>query len=112
MTYLANTRVAVLRGETLNALGDVVDSNGAPVVGYEDLPASLIETSKAVFDPSTGTRRTVRVVTCRLNPVVVIVEGDRIRDNQTGTIYAVSEWTRAPRALGTLSSLTLDLEDV
>lgn len=112
MTYLATTRVAVLRGKTTNSLGDPVDdmTDGAIVAGYESLPASLIETSKDVFDPATGTRRTVRVVTARLRPTVATVEGDRIKDLGTGIIYAIGEKVAVARSLSGMSSLTLDLE--
>lgn len=124
MSFMATTRVAVLRGTTSNALGDEVETNtgGAVVDGLSDIPASLIERSKGVYDPATNTRRTVRVITCRLavsvgHPTtgaivpVALLEGDRIKDNVTGRIYALSEKTAVPRALSGQSSLTLDLKD-
>lgn len=123
MTFLATTRIAILRGVTTNALGDDVEGNtdASIVSGLSDIPASLIERSKTVWDPASNTRRTVRVVTCRV-PVaighpatgvstpVVVLEGDRIKDNNTGRIYAFSEAVAVPRALSGQSSLTLNLE--
>lgn len=124
MTLVANTRVAILRGSSENDLGDEVDNNSAGqiVAAYADMPASLIERSKSVYDPASGARRTVRVITCRV-PVsvghpdtgvptaVVLEEGDRVKDTRTGRIYAFSEDTAVPRSLAGMSSLTLDLKD-
>lgn len=125
MTFLATTRVAVLRGTSESPLGDEVDSND-PVVnavaGLASIPASLIERSKAVYDPASGQRRTVRVVTCRL-PVAVahpetgvrvpvaLEADDRIVDLTTGRIYAFDDSTHVPRSLAGQASLTLDLRD-
>lgn len=124
MTFQANTRVAILRGASENALGDEVDSNdaGSVVPAYADMPAGLVERSKSVYDPASGTRRTVRVITCRI-PVsvghpdtgvptpVVLEEGDRVKDTRTGRIYAFAESTTVARSLAGQSSLTLDLKD-
>lgn len=124
MTFLANTRVAVLRGSTTSPLGDEVDDNGAGsvVAAFADIPASLIERSRGVYDPATGTRRTVRVITCRVPASVphpdtgvlnalVLEEGDRIKDTRTGRVYALNETVAVPRSLAGMSSLTLDLRD-
>lgn len=124
MSFQANTRVAILRGTTTTALGDEADDNsaGAVVPALADMHASLIERGRSVYDPASGTRRTVRVITCRV-PVstphpdtgeptpVAILEGDRVRDNRTGRIYAFTEGVSVPRSLAGQSSLTLDLKD-
>lgn len=127
---LANTRVAILRtpgeggNDQTDALGDplIDNSEDAIVDGLGDVPAGLIERQRSVWDPSTMTRRTVRVVTCRL-PVSVghpttgaivpmtLLDGDRIRDNNTGRVYALAEQTTVPHSLAGMSSLTLDLKD-
>lgn len=121
-TFLATTRVALLRGSTENALGDEIDDvgDGAIVDGLGDIPASLIEKSKRVQDPSTGTWRTVRYLRCQL-PVSVghpttgaplatsVQNGDRIRDNRTGYVYAIDERVQVSRTIAGTSSLTLDL---
>jgi hypothetical protein len=114
----------VLRGSSTNGLGDEVESNAdaSIVAGLSDIPASIIERSKGVYDPASNTRRTVRVITGRLavsvgHPTtgaptpVALLEGDRIKDKVTGRIYALSEKTAVPRALSGQSSLTLDLKD-
>ena len=109
MSYLATTRGALLRGSTVDH-GDVIDDNGgAPVVGFADFPVGLIETSKAVYDPATGTRRTVRVYKARVPSNMTLEEGDRLRDNRTGSIYAIDEFVHVPRSIAGQASLTLDL---
>lgn len=110
MGYLATTRGAILRGTTTDALGDEIDANGGtPLIGFVDMPVGLVETSKDVYVPATGTRRTVRKLIARVDPRYVPLEGDRLRDNRTGTIYAIDEHVAVPRSLAGQSSLTLDL---
>lgn len=123
--FQANTRVSVLRGAPAEtALGDEVDDNsaGAIVAAYADIPAALTERSRNVFDPASGTRRTVRIITCRIAPVVahpttgvrtpvVLEDGDRIKDRRTARVYAINETVTVPRSLAGMSSLTLDLRD-
>jgi len=127
VTFLATTRVAVLRNDpdapgAESPLGDEVEQNdaGAIVPALADMPAELIERSKGVYDPATNTRRTVRYVACRI-PVAVadaetgdrievaLAEGDRLKDLRTGIIYAIEEHVAVPRSLAGQSSLTLDL---
>lgn len=110
MTYLATTRGALMRGSTTNATGDEVDDTGAPVAGWDDFPVGLVEKSKAVYDPASGTRRTVRVVAARVPVALPVAEGDRLRDNRTGIIYAIVEQVVVPRSLAGQSSRTLDLK--
>lgn len=117
---LATTRVAVLRGTTESPLGDEVETD-AVVTALRDIPASLIERSRNVFDPSSQTRRTVRVITCRIPSAVghpdtgvitpvALQDGDRIRDNVTGRVYALSEQIVVPRSIAGQASITLDLK--
>ena len=120
MTFLATTTVDVLRGTTTNTTGDEVDDNtGDPV--YAGVRASLIERDKVVWDPSTGTPRTVRVIKCRVPTHVpdetgalvelTLLDGDRVRDAGTSRIYAYDEQTVVPRSLAGMGSRTLDLKD-
>ena len=114
MTFVATTRIAVLRGSADNGLGDLVDDNtdAAIVPALADVPAGLVEKMRDVYDPATGVRRTVRVVACRVRPGLAILEGDRIKDKATGRVYALRERTPVRRSLAGQSSLLLDLEDV
>ena len=109
MSFAATTRASVYRGTTTNPLGDDVDDNTTPVLGLEDIRASLIERMRTVMDPASGERRTVRYCVGRLSPDVVIAQGDRIRDNVTGHLYALDEFTLTPRTIGGQSALVLDL---
>lgn len=125
MTYLATTRVAVLRGESTDPYGDETADNSAPAVvtALRDMPAELIEVKRNVFDPATGQRRTVRWLRCRLpyavahpdtgaRVVVELEDDDRIKDNVTGIVYVIDEKVPRRRRLSGQSSLTLDLRDL
>lgn len=110
-TFLATTTVAILRGTTTtDSFGDEVTTD-ATLSGFDRVPASLIERTKAVYDQSSGERRTVRVVTARMLPTVPVRESDRIRDNTTGITYSIEELNRTPRTIAGQSALTLDLKD-
>lgn len=124
MTFLATTRIAVLRGTGESPLGDEVDDNSDAriVPALASIPASIIERPKGVWDAATSTRRTVRVITCRIpthvaHPAtgvrtpVALEDDDRIKDLGTGRIYSLTESTHTPRSLAGMSSLTLDLKD-
>jgi hypothetical protein len=107
--YLATTRGAVLRGGTaVDALGDDV-ADDAVVPGMTDFPLGLTERSRTVFDQSTGTPRTIRVVTGRVPAHFQLEDGDVIRDNRTGKLYAIDEKTDTPRGIAGAASLTLTL---
>lgn len=110
---LATTRVAVYRGTTKNALGDEVDNSDVPISpAMASLPASIIETTKNVQDPATGTWRKLPKLTCRMvNPSLDIREGDRVRDLRTGKVMTVDSVTRTSRSLAASAGLTLDLTD-
>lgn len=110
---IANTRVAVLRGTPIeDEFGVPIDDNATPATGYEDLPGSITERGRTVFDPTSGEPRTVRKITGRLPGDVVLEEGDRIRDNRTGTIYTIEESEGQPRSISGRASLSLDLKQV
>jgi hypothetical protein len=108
VSYLATTRGALLRGTTKDALGDESDASTV-VANFDDFPVGLVERSKAVYDPASGERRTVRVVIARVPSNLPVLDGDRLRDNRTGIIYPIGESTSVPRGLSGQSSLTLDL---
>lgn len=109
MSFAATTRASIYRGTSETPLGDNVDDNTTPVLGLEDIRASLIERDRMVMDPATGERRTVRYCVGRLSPDVVVTRGDRIKDNRNGRLYAVDEFTLTSRTIGGSSALVLDL---
>lgn len=109
---LATTTLAVYRALTTSPLGDEVDDNSAPVVGLENIAASVIERSKRVQDPASGLWRTVPYLKARLvDPSLDVHVGDRVRDLGTGKLMTVDSLTRTSRSLAGSSALTLDLTD-
>lgn len=109
MSFLATTRGALLRGSTTDALGDEIDTNGVPVVGFEDFPLSLIERMTREQDPATNLWRTVRYFAGRVPSNLPVDDGDRIRDNRDGAVYAIDSFRREPRSLAGRASTTLKL---
>jgi hypothetical protein len=93
----ANTYVAILSGTAYNAYGDVID---AATEVTSNIPAILIETSKMVQDPVTQTPRTVRSATLKLPYYVDVDDGNQIRDQVTGNVYAIIDITRPPTLTG------------
>ena len=113
MTGLATTRVAILRGTPIeNEFGDLIDED-VIVPEYADLPASLIERDKAVYDSASMERRTIRVTTCRvLNKALALQDDDRVKDLRTGTVYSINGKTIVPRTLAGTRATILDLKSV
>lgn len=106
---LATTKVAIYRGMTTNAIGDEVENNTAPVVTLEAVPASLIEKSRNVQDPASGTWRTIRYKVLRpINPHIDVRDGDRFRDLSTGVLHSVDVITRTPRTIAGAAVLRIE----
>lgn len=93
----ANTTVSVLRGQTTDECGDLVDLNEAV---YTGVPAILTEDSRQTQDPSTPTPRTIRASELHVPATVGLTNDDRITDEQTGNTYMVIEVTRPPTLMG------------
>lgn len=108
MYTLATSLCSVLRGTTTNAYGDVVDT--ATVV-QSGIPASVIETDMAVFDPASQTPRTVRTVTAVLPSGTDVLTTDRLRDDTYGVTYAIEDVTQN-RAVGRTPDLVLSLRRI
>lgn len=106
---VATTRAALLRGTTTDDLGDEVDTNAAPVHGFEDFPISIIEKDATEFDQASATWRSVQRLIGRAAADVPVDEGDRIKDLRDGRIYAVDNVRRTPRGLSGRSSVTMKL---
>lgn len=106
---IATTRGALLRGTTEDEFGDEVDNNTTPVEGFEDFALSIIERDTQEIDQASGQWRTIRKLTGRLSSAVPVDEGDRIRDNSDGAIYAVDGFRRTARGLSGRSSVSLKL---
>jgi hypothetical protein len=106
MTFYATTTVSVLRGTAVDEYGDELDTD---TVAASGIRASIIERSVRDIDPSSGDARTLRRVTGRVASDVDIRDGDRIRDDRTGVVYAVGTRT-SPAAFSNVSSMQLDLD--
>ena len=106
---VATTRAALLRGSTTDGLGDEVDTNAAPVPGFEDFPVSIIEKDATEFDQASATWRSVQKLIGRASADVPVDEGDRLKDLRDGRIYAVDNVRRTPRSISGRSSVTMRL---
>lgn len=92
MIALANRTVAVLRGETTDVYGDPADDNSTPVA--RGVPASIVEQSRRVFDPSSDRVQIIRFWTGRLPAGTQLQIGDRLQDEQTSDIFAVQSFSK------------------
>ena len=86
MTFVGNTTVTVFRGETTDAFGDPVDVN-TPI--HTGLRFSLIEQTRRVFVPAENQDRVIRFTRGRTQSNIVLVEGDRVFDEQSEITYIV-----------------------
>lgn len=112
MIAVATTRVTVLTGTTTSEWGDVVDSN-APSTDpkLRGIPASLVERTRLVTTPESTVPRVIRYSVCRLKGGLAVGAEDRIRDDRTGQIYAITAVT-PPTGIGHTPDLRLDLKRV
>lgn len=108
MRATATTTVTVLRGTATDEFGDEVDTD-TPL--YTKVPFSLIEQNRRVFDPVTGTPRTVRVAYGRTNAGTPLLTADRLRDERTGSVYVINAVTQQA-GVGGSPDLRVDLERV
>lgn len=106
MYALATTRVSILRGTDTDEFGDETD---AVTVHASGILANIRETRRSVFDASTSTPRIVRTVECRLPSNTDILDSDRVKDENDGTIYGITSVTN-PGGPGRRADLELELE--
>ena len=105
MYALATTRVTILRGRTVDDVGDSIDTN---TVHRSGVIAALIEKNHTTWDAATQQRRTVRVIYLTLPSGTDVLTTDRIRDEETGYVYSIRELTQ-PNAVGIVPDLDLEL---
>lgn len=88
------TRVTVNRATQLDAYGDPVDINTAPIaVG---VPAIVAYDGRVMQDPATGTPRQVTSSSIILPKGTDVRDDDRLTDEQTGQVYQVTGVTLHP----------------
>jgi hypothetical protein len=103
-----NTTVSILRGTSTNVHGDVTDADTAQ---YRHVPMKISERNRLDTDPTSGMPRTVHHLIGRCGADVDIQDGDRLLDEQSGAIYALSSLS-APRSAMSVNDLRLDLQRV
>jgi len=109
MTVLATTTVSVLRGTAANRFGDEIDTE---TVVATRLPASILERPVTGARPASGRQDTPRTYALRLvGRRFVFQQSDRIRDERTGWIYAVTTAAPVTNPVG-LGSTRADLQRV
>lgn len=112
MRAIANTKVTVLTSTTVTEWGDTADATTPSTnPAQRGIPASLIEQTRTVTTPESTTPRVIRSTIARLPAGVPVGGEDRIRDDRTGQIYAITAVTR-PGGVGHTQDLRLDLKRV
>lgn len=108
MSFLATTTISVLRGTAADRYGDEVDTD---TVVASRIPASILEKPVTGARPASGRTDTPRGYFLRVWRVFAFQQGDRVRDERTGEIYAVTTKAPATNPVG-LGSTRLDLQRV
>ncbi len=108
MSFTATTRITVLRGVAADRYGDEVDVDS--VVATE-VPASILQRPVTGVRPSSGRRDTPRTYALRVWRSVDIRQDDRVRDERTGAVYAVTTVAPSTNIAG-LGSTRADLQRV
>jgi hypothetical protein len=106
---IATTRAALVRGETTDDLGDVVDGN-VVVPGFDDFAISIVEKSRQEFDEGSNAWRSVVYYVGRVKFTIPAKPGDRIRDNRDASFFNVESVKRTARGLSGRSSVTLTMK--
>jgi hypothetical protein len=108
MYEIATCKASILRGTSTDAYGDVTDTGTVIASG---IIASIRESSRTVFDPSTQTPRVIRTIDCRLPSGIDVVNTDQVRDDTYGITYIVAGVT-VPRQPGFAADLEVQLKRI
>lgn len=88
MMGLITGHYSIIRGVSSETeYGDEVESTD---VVYTNIPGSVIEKSRTVYDPQSGRVATLRKLTGRFKFGTDIQDGDRIKDEKTEKVWVVS----------------------
>lgn len=107
MLTWATTTISVLGGTGIDEFGDPVDGT---TVAASGVPASIIEQSKTVNDPASGTPRVVRSIIGRVPAGTPVTGDNRVRDERTGVTYVVDSTTQPSNPLW-VQEIRLDLRE-
>lgn len=108
MSFLATTTISVLRGTAEDRYGDEVDTD---TVVASRIPASILEKPVTGARPASGRKDTPRTYFLRVWRTFTFQQGDRVRDERTGYVYAVTTLAPVTNPVG-LGSTRLDLQRV
>lgn len=88
MIGLSTGRYSIIRGTTsLSTYGDEVQTDTVLKAG---VIGSVIEKTRQNFDPQSSRIVTLRQLTGRFKNGTDIKDGDRVKDEKTGTVYLVN----------------------
>lgn len=105
MYAIPTTTVSVLRGVSVDDLGDTVDNL---TVASSGTVFSLLEQRRTVFVPATNRLQTVMIATGRGPNDMDVTTSDRIKDERTGLIYVIDNVSRVQSPV-TLNDVRLDM---
>lgn len=112
MRAIANTRATILTGTTTSEWGDTVDSNTPSTnPAQRGFPAAITEAGKTISTPEQTVPRVIRTHIARLPAGTPVGSQDRLRDDITGTVYAITAVT-AETGVGLAPDVRLDLKRV
>lgn len=108
MSFTATTTISILRGTVTDRYGDEADSD---TVVASRIPASILEKPVQGARPASGRKDTPRGYFLRTWRVFAFQQGDRVRDERTGYVYAVTTNAPVTNPVG-LGSTRLDVQRV
>jgi hypothetical protein len=106
---IANTLVTILRGTSIDSLGDIIDSpvpvytNIIAFISYPTMsPLRPIVLGSQVYEPATPDPSTTRLAVCTLPSETDIKNTDQVLDQYTNFLYEVYQVTQLGNAGATL----------
>lgn len=84
MLAMPTTTVTIKRGTAIDEYSGEISNETSASTG---VPMSIMEQSRTVIEPTTGTPMVIRFVTGRVDPSVDIRRNDRILDENDADIY-------------------------
>jgi hypothetical protein len=108
MSFRASTTISILRGTVTGDYGDELDSDE---VVADRIPASILERPVTGARPVSGNATTPRAYALRVWRAVELRQGDRVRDERTGQVYAITTLAPSTNFVG-LGSTRADLQRV
>lgn len=96
MNARPTTTVSILRGSSTDEYGDPTDALTAVATG---LPASLLERTQRITKYGERTPQIITYYTCRLPGDTVLQPEDRIKDETTGYIYVMDNYSQVANPL-------------